>query len=541
MLKLKKLQILGFKSFCDRTELKFHGDGIAAIVGPNGCGKSNIADAISWVLGEQSAKSLRGVNMQDVIFAGTRDRKPTGMAEVSLTLIDPDQYEGVVGEPEIEIHDEMPEDDWDETAIRTAAQEEVEEYTAEVRPGAIAEGEESAQAQDPQRRPRRTSKPPRQNLPKSSQPKQPHTPPIRRWYSRSAAASSTIISSRRERSVSPVACSARATANTCSTASCAGCAICRTSSWAPALGRSRTPSSSRDASARSSRASRPTAAPSSKKPPASPSTRRRSGWPKRAWRTPSTNLSRINDIFDEVTRQMNSLKRQAAKAERYAKLRDEMREKLRVVLASKFAQIDAEITGLEAELTTVSEDIHARTEAVTAMDAEHGERAQRGYAIDAEAKQNRENLNNLSLRDGPRNAASPHQRRTLRGTRRALRRGRSRDRQHHRTTWAPRTRTCDNKQVLESAAADVAVAQSDLQSKQQEASAAAANLMNVEREQEQRRVSDLPGGECRLQRAQPDHAGGRAHCRAGSRTQPPYQRDRTRTSNWRPSVDSAAS
>ena len=107
MLKLKKLQILGFKSFCDRTDLKFHGDGIAAIVGPNGCGKSNISDAIAWVLGEQSARTLRGARMEDVIFAGTRDRKPTGMAEVSLTLIDPDVYDGpeLAAEPEIEIHD----------------------------------------------------------------------------------------------------------------------------------------------------------------------------------------------------------------------------------------------------------------------------------------------------------------------------------------------------------------------------------------------------------------------------------------------------
>src|SRR5437588_2448468 len=103
LLKLKKLQILGFKSFCDRTELKFQGDGVAAIVGPNGCGKSNVADAISWVLGEQSAKSLRGSRMEDVIFIGTRDRKPTGMAEVSLTLIDPDVYAGNTNFTEAEI------------------------------------------------------------------------------------------------------------------------------------------------------------------------------------------------------------------------------------------------------------------------------------------------------------------------------------------------------------------------------------------------------------------------------------------------------
>ncbi|MGH9520212.1 MAG: AAA family ATPase, partial [Terriglobales bacterium] len=91
MLKLKKLQILGFKSFCDRTELQFSGTGVVGIVGPNGCGKSNIGDAISWVLGEQSAKSLRGGRMEDVIFAGTRERPATGMAEVSLTLADPQE------------------------------------------------------------------------------------------------------------------------------------------------------------------------------------------------------------------------------------------------------------------------------------------------------------------------------------------------------------------------------------------------------------------------------------------------------------------
>ena len=99
MLKLKRVEMQGFKSFCERTELRFHGEGIAAIVGPNGCGKSNISDAISWVLGEQSAKSLRGTRMEDVIFAGTRDRKPLGMAYVTMTLVDPEVEQAAPAHP----------------------------------------------------------------------------------------------------------------------------------------------------------------------------------------------------------------------------------------------------------------------------------------------------------------------------------------------------------------------------------------------------------------------------------------------------------
>lgn len=95
---LKSLEIRGFKSFADKTELNFK-QGITAVVGPNGSGKSNIADAVKWVLGEQSVKNLRGGKMQDVIFAGTQYRKPVGLAQVTLVLDNTD------GELPIEYND----------------------------------------------------------------------------------------------------------------------------------------------------------------------------------------------------------------------------------------------------------------------------------------------------------------------------------------------------------------------------------------------------------------------------------------------------
>ena len=151
MLKLKKVQMLGFKSFCDRTEVHLPGDGIAAVVGPNGCGKSNISDAIMWVLGEQSAKSLRGVRMEDVIFSGTRERQPTGMAEVSLTLVDPEVYDdaSLPGEEGSDWSSDGSSErsqqaraldlagDWDESQLRRQKAKETEEAVRAAQPGVV--------------------------------------------------------------------------------------------------------------------------------------------------------------------------------------------------------------------------------------------------------------------------------------------------------------------------------------------------------------------------------------------------------------------
>ena len=355
MLKLKKIQILGFKSFCDRTEVTLPGQGIAVVVGPNGCGKSNILDGVSWVLGEQSAKSLRGGKMEDVIFAGSRDRKALGMAEVSLTLIDPEAYIGgpLTDEPEVVIENEL-DHDWDEDKSRQERATEVEEIIAESQPGQVIEEEVHAAT-----------------TPLLDDPNAPHADNAvvlkirRRKFQKTPQQGEMVVTRRLFRTgeseylLNGKLCRLRDIQDIFmgtglgpeSYAIIGQERIGQLLSSKPydrrsiieeAAGITRFKTKKRLAELRLEQAKQ--------------------------------NLARVNDIFEEVTRQMGSLKRQAAKAERYRSLREEMRSRLRVVLASRIAQMDAEQSKLAAEIATLGTQIDEHSQHVETLEVEQAAR-----------------------------------------------------------------------------------------------------------------------------------------------------------------------
>jgi chromosome segregation protein len=473
LLKLKRLHILGFKSFCDRTELKFHGEGIAAIIGPNGCGKSNIADAISWVLGEQSAKTLRGSRMEDVIFAGTRDRKPTGMAEVSLTLIDPEVYAGSdANEPtEIEVQDDMPEgaEDWDEAEFRTRTAEETERAVEEAQPGKTEEIEVEGQA---------SAAP----VPDATPPAGPHVvlKIRRRKFNQQQYRAGEIMVTRRlfrsgdsEYLLNGKLCRLRDIQELFM-----GTGLGPESYALIEQGRIGQILSSRPTDRR---AIIEEAAGITKF-----KTKKRLA--EARLEEARLNLARVNDIFDEVTRQMNSLKRQASKAERYARLRDEMRAKLRVVLASKFTQLDQESAQLDAQLNGIAEEIHNYGDTVQQLEAEHAERTQRGYAIEAELRQNRERMGSISLEV---DRAQAQRRHNEERCQELLVRAANSETELTQVSYklaGLRTELESNRQVLESAAADLAAAQQEHGLSQHAVEALATSLADLEGQQEQSRV-----------------------------------------------------
>jgi chromosome segregation protein len=487
LLKLKKLQILGFKSFCDRTELKFHGEGIAAIVGPNGCGKSNIADAISWVLGEQSAKTLRGSRMEDVIFSGTRDRNPTGMAEVSLTLIDPEIYGGpdTNAPTEIEIQDDLPtEENWDEAEIRAQAAAETERAVEEAQPGQLQPGQlkteevEGAVATEA----------PGSEAQASDATVAVAGPQVvlkirrRKFNQRQNHAGEILVTRRLFRSgdseylLNGKLCRLRDIQELFM-----GTGLGPESYALIEQGRIGQILSSRPTDRR---AIIEEAAGITKF-----KTKKRLA--EARLEDAKTNLNRVNDIFEEVTRQMNSLKRQASKAERYAKLRDEMRAKLRVVLASKFTQMDQESVSLDTQIHQLGEEIRQQTESVHESEQEHSESTERGYAIETETRQNRERLNQIAI-EGDRGKARirTNEERCAELIVRTASAEAELAQAQNRLTALEEERD-GHQQVLDSAAADLAAAQQELALSQQETACAATNLAMLEQEQESHRTAIL--------------------------------------------------
>jgi chromosome segregation protein len=377
MLKLKKIHILGFKSFCDRTEVAVAGTGIAVVVGPNGCGKSNILDAVSWVLGEQSAKVLRGANMQDVIFAGTRERKALGMAEVTLTLVDPEAYEGpILVEPLVVVEPEGPAD-WDEDAARRRRASEVEEIIANEQPGQPLDedGEDASGAQSMS-----TGEGPQAVVLKIR----------RRKFQRTPQKGEIVITRRLFR--------------TGESEYLLNGKLCRLrdiqeifmgtglgpESYAM-IGQERIgqllSSKPHDRRAIIEEAAGITRFKTKKR------------LAELRLESAKQNLARVDDIFEEVTRQMNSLKRQAAKAERFGAVRDELRGRLRVVLASRMALMDAEQARLDGEIAKLTEQINGSAGEIEVAEASQHALTARGYELDGEGQeaQNRANTAAVEL------------------------------------------------------------------------------------------------------------------------------------------------
>jgi len=490
LLKLKKLQILGFKSFCDRTELKFHGEGIAAIVGPNGCGKSNIADAISWVLGEQSAKSLRGSRMEDVIFSGTRDRNPTGMAEVCLTLIDPEIYAGpdTNAPTEIEIHDDLPsagmncEENWDEAEVRAQAAAETAQAVEEAQPGKTDEVEGEAAAEAPANESSAKESSANDGAVAVLGPQVVLKIRRRKFNQQQNHAGEISVTRRLFRSgdseylLNGKLCRLRDIQELFM-----GTGLGPESYALIEQGRIGQILSSRPTDRR---AILEEAAGITKF-----KTKKRLA--EARLEDAKQNLNRVNDIFEEVTRQMNSLKRQASKAERYARLRDEMRAKLRIVLASKFTQMDQESATLDTRIRELGEEIRLQTESVQQSESEHSERTRRGYAIETETRQNRERLNQIAI-EGDRGKARirTNEERCAELIVRTASAEAELAQAHHRLTALEEERD-GHRQLLDSAAADLAAAQQELALSQQETACAATNLAMLEQEQESHRAAIL--------------------------------------------------
>ena len=342
MYKLKKLELLGFKSFANRSRLEF-ADGVAAVVGPNGCGKSNISDAITWVLGEQSARLLRGERMSDVIFNGTGNRPPTGMAEVSMTLVNPEYNEAG-----------MPEE---------------AEITQESEPA--AEGPAGFQPETPGNENGHGNGNGNGNGADAKPSKIHH---------RSGEITVTrrlFRSGESEYLINGDVCRLRDIQDLFM-----GTGLGPESYAIIEQGRIGQILSSRPADRRLMLEE---AAGISKF-----KTRKRLAEAK--LESSRQNLSRIADILEEVTKQVGSLKRQASKARRYRELHDELRSRLKTVLTSRLKALEVEFQRLRAELAQVQETCLQAARELEALEHEQKSAADRYQILEDQLTECRELL-----------------------------------------------------------------------------------------------------------------------------------------------------
>ncbi len=345
MYKLKKLELLGFKSFADRSRLEF-ADGVAAVVGPNGCGKSNLSDAITWVLGEQSARLLRGERMADVIFNGTGTRPPTGMAEVSMTLVNPEYNEAGVPEEAESTQESEP------------AAEEPTGFEPET-PG-NDNGNGSGNGNGTGAKPRN-------------------------FHHRSGEITVTrrlFRSGESEYLINGDVCRLRDIQDLFM-----GTGLGPESYAIIEQGRIGQILSSKPSDRRLILEE---AAGVSKF-----KTRKRLAEAK--LESSRQNLSRITDILEEVTKQVNSLKRQASKARRYRELHEELRGRLKTVLTSRLKALEVEFRRLRAELAQVQDTCLAAAQELEALEHEQKGATQRYEELEDQLTQCRERLSQGDL------------------------------------------------------------------------------------------------------------------------------------------------
>ncbi|HVS89786.1 MAG TPA: chromosome segregation protein SMC [Candidatus Acidoferrum sp.] len=398
MLKLRKVEIVGFKSFCERTTVTFSGTGTTCIVGPNGCGKSNVVDAISWVLGEQSHKSLRAERMADCIFNGTTKRPPMGLAEVSITMEDPELAE----------------------AARFVMEGAAEESNAEAAPtgsgqaprAEVSEGNSDHWVRDTNTVPAQAPEVAARNDAQSSQdgaqcfaPLQEHGQP-----GPEEQAESGFKSKQKKKSADKLALASKP----------GEVVVCRRLYRS---GQSEYLINGRVARLRDIQemfmgvglgpdsyaiieqgriglilSTKPMERRAIIEEAAGVTrfkTKKRLAEAK--LESSKINLSRVNDIVVEVEKQLGSLKRQAAKARRYSEIRDLMRGIVRQMLAGKARELDTEADRLAKLLEELSSNEAQHAQSIQQQEGEQDRLNQRIYSLDAEIRQNQNVLNLTAL------------------------------------------------------------------------------------------------------------------------------------------------